>query len=129
MGGKIGASGKDYQITAAQRVRFFKKIQRDKECWIWTSNIVPVKEGDGTGYPLFRLDSKTQIYAHRVSWMMHRGPIPLKAKIRRTCGKNLCVNPAHLEMFYVKQFTPKNKLKKVVAYEPPSWLQKRAKDQ
>lgn len=118
-----------YQITAAQRTRFFKKIEREKDCWIWTSNIVPVKEGDGQGYPLFRLDSKTQIYAHRVSWMIHKGEIPLKAMIRRTCGRNLCVNPSHLELFYKKALTKKTKIKRVVSYDPPEWLKQRAKDQ
>jgi hypothetical protein len=123
---KIGVSGQGYEITKEQRKRFFQKITKDGDCWIWTSNAVPVPEGDGQGYPLFRLDGKTQLYAHRVSWMLHFGDIPLKAKIRRTCGKNLCVNPQHLYMFYQRAFEPRTTLKREITYEVPQWLKERA---
>jgi HNH endonuclease len=53
-------------------------------CWIWTGAT------DGR-YGL--LDTAK---AHRVSWIVNRGPIPLGRHILHRCDNTLCVQPAHL---------------------------------
>jgi hypothetical protein len=41
---------------------------------------------------------KKTMYAHRISWLIHKGPIPEGLLVRHTCDVGLCVNPAHLEI-------------------------------
>lgn len=38
------------------------------------------------------------VLAHRHSWEIHYGPIPLGKEVYRTCKNNQCVNPSHLEL-------------------------------
>jgi len=64
-----------------------------------------VAQGDGTGCWLWlgRRHSKGygwyrgRHYAHRVSYMLHVGPIPAGHVVRQRCSNRLCVNPQHLE--------------------------------
>jgi HNH endonuclease len=87
------------------RVRFFAKVRRPadaRECWIWTGAIQPASEskrGHGTtagGYGRFH-DGQRLVQAHRFSYELHVGPIPLGLVVDHLCGVRACVNPAHLE--------------------------------
>ncbi|MBK0296109.1 HNH endonuclease [Bacillus sp. S34] len=69
--------------------RFMAKTQRTGSCLIWTSSI------DSEGYGRFFLDGKKR-RAHRVSYQMHKGPIPDDKVIDHICRNKRCVEPSHL---------------------------------
>jgi hypothetical protein len=72
--------------------RFMDKyIVESNECWIWTSAKQPVN------YGIFWVGGKKKSdFAHRVSYMIHKGEIPNGKVIMHTCDNMLCVNPKHL---------------------------------
>lgn len=59
-------------------------------CWLWAAST----SRDGYGH-FFDPDSREQ-RAHRVSWVIHRGPIPLGRLVLHRCDEPTCVNPEHL---------------------------------
>ena len=56
-------------------------------CWLWTST----SGRYGTLYFKGR-----NYYAHRLSWELHRGPIPDGQCVCHRCDVTCCVNPDHL---------------------------------
>lgn len=68
--------------------RFWSKVDKTGECWIWT--------GSTQRYGKFYLDGRPQ-QAHRVSWELHFGPIPDRSThVLHRCDNPPCVNPDHL---------------------------------
>jgi hypothetical protein len=58
-------------------------------CWIWL--------GTGSrGYGSIAIKRKHQ-GAHRISYLLHKGPIPEGFDVDHLCGVKACVNPEHLE--------------------------------
>ena len=61
-------------------------------CWLWTASLFRNGYGqinpEGTGV--------SQRRAHRLSWELHKGPIPHGAQVLHKCDVRSCVNPDHL---------------------------------
>lgn len=78
--------------------RFESKVYRDPMCgcWLWTG---AAKEN---GYGAFSFRGRCS-YAHRVSFQMHHGPIPLGMHVCHRCDTPACVNPAHLFLGTAKE--------------------------
>ncbi len=71
--------------------RFEAKYQRVTEsgCWLWTAAIFPDRGYGSFAHP-------TEQLAHRVAWLLYRGPIPVGAHVLHRCDVQACVNPDHL---------------------------------
>lgn len=58
-------------------------------CWIWQGK----KNHKGYGYVSV---CGNTIGAHRLSFLLHRGPIPKGLEVMHTCDIPACINPEHL---------------------------------
>ena len=72
--------------------RFNAKWQTaDNGCWLWTASLA------GKGYGQLKIPGeRKQVYAHRLAWLIHRGPIPDGKEVCHDCDTPRCVNPDHL---------------------------------
>ena len=69
--------------------RFWEKVNKTGGCWEWTGARY------WHGYGVFNHADTS--YAHRVAWMLERGPIPEGLELDHLCKNKLCVRPGHLE--------------------------------
>jgi hypothetical protein len=59
-------------------------------CWLWLGSVVSV------GYGRVKRDGIT-MRAHRLSYLLFKGPLISGLQVRHLCNNKLCVNPDHLE--------------------------------
>ena len=70
--------------------RFWRYVAISSGCWLWIGS--KTKAGYG------QLNSSGRpIYAHRLSYELHCGPIPEGLTLDHLCRNRACVNPEHLE--------------------------------
>jgi hypothetical protein len=71
--------------------RFFAKVRCSgpDDCWLWQGYT------DIYGYGRIR-DNVKRIFAHRLSYQIHVGPIPDEMHVLHRCDTPACVNPSHL---------------------------------
>jgi len=73
--------------------RFMAKVEMDPNsgCWLWSGSCLP------SGYGRIKASgSRHSVYAHRLSYEMHVGPIPQGMFVCHACDTPSCVNPSHL---------------------------------
>lgn len=72
--------------------RFESRVEYDTNggCWLWAYGC------DRDGYGQFYLVERPNTKAHRVSWMLFRGPVPPGKMVLHRCDIPACVNPDHL---------------------------------
>lgn len=73
--------------------RFWEKVDKSGDCWIWTAYKSPA------GYGSFgvRAGESPQL-AHRVSYRMTHGDIPEGMQVLHSCDNPPCVRPEHLSL-------------------------------
>ncbi len=81
-------------VTDAWRDRFWAKVEKGGECWIWMGGHVP--RGYGRVCTKSIVGFGRQSYAHRMSWIMANGPIPDGMQVLHHCDTPACVKPQHL---------------------------------
>ncbi len=79
-------------LMAAFEARYIP--EPNSGCWIWIGNYNPKRKGYGCF--TMRGMGMHMIFAHRLSWQIHHGPIPQGMHVLHKCDTPLCVNPDHL---------------------------------
>jgi len=77
------------KMTLDQRFWAYVAIRGGRSCWEWLGT------SDGKGYGRIKVGDK-QVLAHRLSYEMHHGAIPVGIVVMHKCDNGICVRPSHL---------------------------------
>lgn len=79
--------------------RFWERVTKTDGCWKWNGS-----QRHKFGYPIAAVSlshvdkycGRKQVEAHRLSWVLHFGPIPTGMHVCHTCDNPECTRPEHL---------------------------------
>ncbi len=87
-------------LTEQEQAGFWSLVQKTECCWLWLGAQVSANPARTIFYGQAQVAGKSY-KAHRVSYSLANGPIPLESTIdhvkARGCVSTLCVRPDHLE--------------------------------
>lgn len=91
-------------VASAVIVRFWSRVDKDAPggCWEWTGK--RTLQGYGISPKILGT-----AFAHRVAWLLTRGPIPDGFHVDHLCRNRCCVNPDHLEPVYPLENTRRSR--------------------
>lgn len=88
------ANRKRYVVRGPLEKRFWAKVQKTANCWLWTACRLPPPWDYGQ---MGRSDrAGGLIRAHVASWIIHNGEIPPGLLVLHKCDNPPCVRPDHL---------------------------------
>lgn len=76
-------------VITGRPLRFWERVEKTDDCWLWSGKLT--KDGYGAMF------ARGEHGAHRVAWLLVRGPIPNGMTLDHLCRNRACVNPDHLE--------------------------------
>jgi hypothetical protein len=78
------------KLISGTKKHFYTKFQKvSSGCWEWIAGL------NNKGYGLYYINQE-KIYAHRYSYIIHKGVIPEKMCVLHKCDNTICINPSHL---------------------------------
>lgn len=86
----LGRTGLESDMDDATSQRFWAKVDRGGECWLWLAG------RDIHGYGKFQADGKS-VGAHRFAYIETHGQPLAGLVLDHLCRVRHCVNPEHLE--------------------------------
>lgn len=89
----VSAHMRSRRINDTVEVRFWAKVDKTGECWLWLGLLNG--KGYGTGFRVSK--ERRSVLAHRWAWEMAHGPIPEGLEIDHLCRNRACVRLDHLE--------------------------------
>lgn len=78
-------------ISTAEEI-FGRHVRRSDGCWLWAG----YRNTKGYGFTRIGGRGSKAVLAARLSWQLHKGPIPLGLHVLHRCDVPACVNPSHL---------------------------------
>lgn len=78
-------------MTRSVEERFWKKVERGADCWIWVG-ARDRRPHRAVGF----FGALGEVLAHRAAWRLFRGDIPDGQNVRVVCGTSYCVRPEHM---------------------------------
>jgi len=86
----IVAGSWDSRTKVPIQERFWAKVDKSGDCWLWTAM------KSSSGYGKFDVGGRI-VGAHRFAYELLLGPIPDALELDHLCRVRNCVNPKHLE--------------------------------